>query len=140
MTSAFSSGSAFASSKSSTTSSCPSCAASWRAVYPSCDMCVRYQHCISTTANMNTPHLHMQKDMKYVTPLMSIGEGNYGTHEPSTTLKLYTLLVVSTVAPALRSFLTTLERPLEDAIISAVFPYCEEVEGGIGRLITIPEL
>ena len=42
---------------------------------------------------------------------------------------LLTKLVVLTVDPAWRSFLTTLEWPLEDAIISAVFPNCEEVEG-----------
>ena len=38
----------------------------------------------------------------------------------------YTSLVVLTVAPAWRSFLTTREWPLRDAIISAVFPNCEE--------------
>ena len=38
----------------------------------------------------------------------------------------YTSLVVLTVAPAWRNFLTTLEWPLEDAIISAVFPNYEE--------------
>ena len=39
------------------------------------------------------------------------------------------MLVVLTVAPAWRSFLTTLEWPLKDAIISAVVPplSCEEV-------------
>jgi len=40
MTFGFGSGSAFASSNSSATSSCPSCAARWRAVHPYCDMCV----------------------------------------------------------------------------------------------------
>jgi len=41
----------------------------------------------------------------------------------------YTSLVVLTMAPAWRSFLTTLEWPLKDAIISAVAPPlpCEEV-------------
>jgi len=33
------------------------------------------------------------------------------------------------VAPALRSFLTTLEWPLEDATVSAVSPSCDKVEG-----------
>jgi len=42
----------------------------------------------------------------------------------------YTSLVVLTVAPAWRSFLTTLEWPLRDAIISAVLPCCETVEEG----------
>ena len=45
----------------------------------------------------------------------------------------YTLLAVLTVASAWRSFLTTLEWPLEDAVISAVSPFCEEVEGGISH-------
>ena len=40
---------------------------------------------------------------------------------------IYTKLVVLTVASVWRSFLTTLEWPLEDAIISAVSPFCEEV-------------
>jgi len=48
--------------------------------------------------------------------------GNYG---------YYTLLVVLTVAPSWRSFLITLEWPLEDAIISAVAPFCEEMEGAM---------
>ena len=42
---------------------------------------------------------------------------------------LFTLVVVLTVAPALRSFLTTLEWPLEDATVSAVSPSCDKVEG-----------
>ena len=41
----------------------------------------------------------------------------------------YTLLVVLTVVPALRSFPTTLEWPLKDAIVSAVYPSYEVVEG-----------
>jgi len=44
---------------------------------------------------------------------------------PSSNIHLYTWLVVLTVEPAWRSFLTTLEWPLEDAIISAVVPFCE---------------
>lgn len=37
---------------------------------------------------------------------------------------LFTSVVVLTVAPAWRSFLTTFEWPLEDAMISAVSPPC----------------
>ena len=51
----------------------------------------------------------------------------------------YTWLVMLTVAPAWRSFLTTLEWPLEEAIISAVVPSCKEVEGGIGGQVTYIE-
>ena len=47
----------------------------------------------------------------------------------------FTLLVVLTVAPNWRSFLTTLEWPLEDAVISAVFPFCVEVEEYIISLV-----
>ena len=57
-------------------------------------------------------------------------------HESLLTLNYYTSLVVLTVAPAWRSFLATLEWPLEDAIIRAVAPPCEEVWRG-GCLITI---
>jgi len=50
-------------------------------------------------------------------------------HESLLTFTYYTSLVVLTVAPAWRSFLATLEWPLEDAIIRAVAPSlsCEEV-------------
>jgi len=41
---------------------------------------------------------------------------------------LLTLSAVLTLAPAC-PFLTTLEWPLEDAVISAVSPICEEVQG-----------
>jgi len=44
---------------------------------------------------------------------------------------IFTQLVVSTIVSSLRSFLTTLEWPLEDAIISAVAPFCEEMEGAM---------
>jgi len=48
-------------------------------------------------------------------------------HESLLTFTYYTSLVVLTVARAWRSFLTTLEWPLRDAIISAVNPSFEEV-------------
>ena len=48
-------------------------------------------------------------------------------HESLPTVTYYTSLAVLTVAPAWRSFLTTLEWPLRDAIISAVTLPCEEV-------------
>ena len=55
-----------------------------------------------------------------------LGRGIMGPnkHEsfPCSNIHLYTLLAVLTVAPAWRSFLTTLEWPLEDASISAVSP------------------
>ena len=59
-------------------------------------------------------------------------------HESLLTFTYYTLLVGLTVAPAWRSFLTTLEWPLKDAIISAVAPliFCEEVWRE-GCLITV---
>ena len=82
---------------------------------------------------MSRPHLHTQKVSAYeaIEERIGMGEGKYGTNEAkheSLLMSYYTLLVVLTVALAWRSFLTTLEWPLEDAVISAVSPLCEEVE------------
>ena len=74
--------------------------------------------------------------VQYYSSEESIGkwEGKYGRYEKHESLLIfayYTVLVVLTVDPAWRSFPTTLEWPLEDAIISAVVSPCETVEGGM---------
>jgi len=57
-------------------------------------------------------------------------------HESLLMFTLYTSLIVLTLAPAWRSFFTTLEWPLRDAIVSAVALPCEEVWRE-GCLITV---
>jgi len=60
-------------------------------------------------------------------------------HESLLTFTYYTSLVVLTVAPAWRSFLTTLEWPLRDAIISAVEPYPVRRCGGRNVILVYTE-
>ena len=71
--------------------------------------------------------------VQYYSSEESIGklEGKYEKHESLLIFAYYTVLVVLTVDPAWRSFPTTMEWPLEDAIISAVVSPCETVEGGM---------
>ena len=95
--------------------------------------------CITNTANM---HLQTQQSSGYelccqynhqTDNRIAIEERNYRIYNVNghcLALAYYTMFVVLTEAPAWRSFFTTPEWPLEDAIISAVSSPCEEVEGG----------